>query len=483
MLATVATASADLVVGAADDAGSFSADGGREFYGRMAEAGLSENRISVVWSPGDSASETASALRDSVVLAESVSIRVTLAVYPLRARTLADSGEAREEFVRFIGRLARELPGVSDFIVGNEPNQPRFWQPQFDPSGSACTAYAGLLAKAYDELKGVDPRLRVIGGALAPRGNDDPLRRLSALSPVRCIRDLGRAYRASGRKRPLMDEFDFHPLPLSARHSPTVGYQWPNAGLPNLDRIRQAIWDAFAGTGQPTFAEPGLPVVAKPLQLRLSEVGWQVGVVPGLEGAYSGRETVLTTDEQTQAAIYASLVPSLACDRTIKSLLFFPFIDERRLEGWQSGLVRADGSLRPAFGRVQAAVRSAPSCRRPRPWRHTEGVAGAAATFLRSRRGALSVAINAGEAAGFRVGVLKAPRSPLTRAVKVSLARSLLRGGRTGELLPHRRTIVRLQPIRLRPGAYVVVLRATARMNPRRTQLFVSRRFRVAVKR
>jgi hypothetical protein len=336
-----------------------------------------------------------------------------------------------------------------------------------------------LLAGAYDELKAVDARIRVIGGALAPRGNDDPLRPISAISPVRCIRDLGRAYRATGRKRPLMDEFDFHPLPLSARHSPAVGYEWPNAGVPNLDRIRQAIWDAFAGTAQPTFAEPGVPVVAKPLRLRLSEVGWQVGVARGLEGAYSGTETVPTTDEQTQAAIYEALVPFFACDRTVKSLLFFPFIDERRLEGWQSGLVRADGSVRPAFSHVQSAIHSASSCRqRMRLWRHTARVTGAAATFRRAGRKELSVVIRVGEAASFRVGVLEAPKRGLTPAAKVSLARRLLRAGRTGELLPHRPTLVRLSPRRLRTGAYVVVLRASARMNPRRSQLFVSRTFR-----
>ena len=39
------------------------------------------------------------------------------------------------------------------------------------------------------------------------------------------------------------------------------GYPWPNAGFVNLDRVKQAVWDAFAGTPQPTTRRgtPALP--------------------------------------------------------------------------------------------------------------------------------------------------------------------------------------------------------------------------------
>ena len=39
-------------------------------------------------------------------------------------------------------------------------------------------------------------------------------------------------------------------------------------GLRQPDRVKQALWDAFAGTGQPTTREG--------LRLYLDEVGWQV---------------------------------------------------------------------------------------------------------------------------------------------------------------------------------------------------------------
>ena len=65
-----------------------------------------------------------------------------------------------------------------------------------------------------------------------------------------------------------MDEFAT--TPIRAGHGrATEGYPWPNAGVTNLDRIKQAVWDAFRGTAQTTF-EQGL-------RIRLDEVGWQVG--------------------------------------------------------------------------------------------------------------------------------------------------------------------------------------------------------------
>lgn len=61
-------------------------------------------------------------------------------------------------------------------IVGNEPNQPRFWQPQFDSGGHGVSgaAYEALLARGYDALKEVDPTINVIGVGLSPRGGDNP---------------------------------------------------------------------------------------------------------------------------------------------------------------------------------------------------------------------------------------------------------------------------------------------------------------------
>src|SRR5207249_5954893 len=98
-----------------------------------------------------------------------------------------------------------------------EPNLNLFWMPQFatDGSDAAAADYLGLLAQAYDAIKAVDPDVTVIGGALASRGSDDPSGKRPTHSPTQFIQDLGAAYRASGRSKPVLDMFALHPYPES----------------------------------------------------------------------------------------------------------------------------------------------------------------------------------------------------------------------------------------------------------------------------
>ena len=167
-----------------------------------------------------------------------------------------------------------------------------------------------------------------------------------------------------------MDALAYHPYPASSTDPIAKGLPWPNAGVPNLDRIKQAVWDAFHGTAQPTF-ESGLGLV-------VSEVGWQVGVVAPSAWAYSGRENVAVTDEATQAAIYGELVRRLSCDPAVTDLLFLHLIDESDLAGFQSGLERADGSHRSSYDAVKTAIaQTHGACiGTPVMWRHATGVVG-----------------------------------------------------------------------------------------------------------
>ena len=77
--------------------------------------------------------------------------------------------------------------------------------PQFDADGSdaAAPAYLALLAETYDAIKAVDPDVNVIGGALAPRGSDKAGGPRQTHSPTTFIEDMGAAYRASGRTKPV----------------------------------------------------------------------------------------------------------------------------------------------------------------------------------------------------------------------------------------------------------------------------------------
>ena len=172
-----------------------------------------------------------------------------------------------------------------------------------------------------------------------------------------------------------MDELGVHPYPRSDRDSVLAGDRWPRAGIVNLARIKQAVWDAFAGTGQPT--------VEQGLRLRIDEIGWQAAVPASRRAAYTGRETAAVTSEKAQAANYAKLIALAACDSSISAVYLLHLRDDADLERFQSGVRRADGSARPAYAAVRAAVAKARrGCAGKRvAWHHATGVIGRRADF------------------------------------------------------------------------------------------------------
>jgi hypothetical protein len=240
-LSLTGAAAGVLRYGVTEDAGKYSADGGAAFFSQLNDVGLTENVITIYWDPTLPGGMAEPGLLDRVLpQASARGIRIVLAVYALKPTMFTHSPTAEAQFVSFLQRLARTYPQVTDFVVGNEPNQPRYWQPQFGPDGSdaAATGYEELLARCYDALKSVNPAIRVLGFGLSERGNDDPHAPSNAShSPVRFIHDVGAAYYASGRSWPIMDGFAFHPYPGSSADPLEKGLAWPNACVANLDRI------------------------------------------------------------------------------------------------------------------------------------------------------------------------------------------------------------------------------------------------------
>jgi hypothetical protein len=337
-------------VGANDDSAKFENDGGAALYARMSALGLEQTVIGARFVLTEAMVIQDKELLDrAIASATDAGLRVVLAVYPYPPRELEAGLGSPSLFASYVGVLASIYPQVRQFVIGNEPNQPAFWRPQFDAAGNnvSARAFGPYLAAAYDVLKGVDPDITVVGVGLSPRGNDHPTARNNiSTSPVRFLRSLGSWYRRSGRTKPLMDAFSFHPYPNEATDPLERGYLWPNAGFANLDRVKQALWDAFDGTAQPTTLDG--------LKLHLDEVGWQVDTT-GRFG-YLGPENVPVTDEVTQAAIYGQLIREAACDPDVASLSFFGFRDDGLRTGFQAGLERADGTVRASAAAVQAAI-------------------------------------------------------------------------------------------------------------------------------
>lgn len=408
-------------VGANDDSAKHLDDGGAALYGEMSSLGLTQTVIGVRFVPSEAVVIQDKPLLDRAIAgAQRAGLRVVLAVYPYPPREIEAGLASPSLFAAYVGVLASIYPQIKHFVIGNEPNQPAFWRPQFDASGqnASAPAFGPYLAAAYDTLKGVDPAITVIGVGLSPRGNDRPTAKNNiSTSPVRFLRALGAWYRKSGRTLPLMDGFSFHPYPNEATDPLERGYAWPNAGFVNLDRSKQALWDAFHGTAQPTTVEG--------LELHLDEVGWQVDTA-GRPG-YRGRENVPVTDELTQAAIYGQLIREAACDPDVDSLSFFGYRDDGLRTGFQAGLARADGSVRPSAAAVQAAIAASGCEGEPRVWAPGVEVLGTKVA-VGARRAEVTTRVAAGEDARARVCIRAADSLPTAGQRCRSVAVPGLRG-------------------------------------------------------
>jgi hypothetical protein len=320
----------------------------------MAQAkasGLGAIVLSAVWQRGATADAALPPLRRAVDAAVAEDVEPVLAVYQLSSSTPADAG-TRDAFVSFAVDLVRALPDVHTVLVGNEPNLNLFWLPQFDAAGgdAAAAAYERVLALAYDRLKDVRD-LTVVGGGLSPRGSDDPDASRQTHSPTAFLRDLGAAYRASGRNRPLMDALSIHVYGESPRVPPTLRHPHTTSiGIADYRKLVSLLGRAFDGTKQPGST---LPIV-------YGEYGVETTIPPAKAGLYTGREVVATVDEETQARFYTEALRLAARQPTVSALYFFHVQDETALTGLQSGIRYADGTPKTSLPRVRAVVGSLP---------------------------------------------------------------------------------------------------------------------------
>jgi hypothetical protein len=451
--------------GVADDAGKYAEDGGAGFFTMLTDLGMTENRIAVFWDPANPTTIVDQAFLDrSIPEAMRRGIDVMFAIYPLKARGLVDTPNGIQLFAQYAAKVAQRYPYVRKMICLNEGNQPRFHQPQFDDAGNGISGFVQeqAMAACYDALKAVDPGITVIAFGLSPRGNDDfDAPSNVSHSPIRFLKEVGDAYRASGRTKPIADDVSIHCYPNQNTDAPSLGYQWPKIGCVNFDRFKQAWWDAFHGTAQPIFREAGQsggPFV----RIFVDEVGYQARIAPGKTGLYTGSENVSVLDESTQASYYAQLIAMMACDPNVALLNFFHAVDETSLPAWQSGMVLPDGTRRASYAAVKQAIGANQQCRgKLVEWTHTERVVGASAAFKTLPR---SFVVRADE--GF------------TYEVKISRTASTRRlTGAAGQAEAARDLMFKLP--RLSRGSYRVTVTLRAETNPGRAVTF-TRMFRGA---
>jgi hypothetical protein len=316
-------------------------------------AGFRSVRVTSLWLPGQTR-PTDSELGVLENVAEAASrngVRVYVTVMHPGSRTTPLTDEARGEFAANAAAIAREVPSVRHVIVGNEPNLNRFWLPQFAADGSSVSAaaYLQLLERTYDALKAVSPSVRVYGGAVSPRGSDRPGGTRPTHSPTKFIQDLGIAYRASGRDRPVMDGFAIHPYGDNSSQPPATAH--PNTtsiGMGDYDKLVALLAQAFDGTAQPGSS---LPIL-------YGEFGIESQIPDAKTGLYTGDEPAVTqpVSEATQAAYYRQALALAFCQPTVEGMLIFLSRDERARAGWQSGVHYVDGTAKGSLARVTEAL-------------------------------------------------------------------------------------------------------------------------------
>jgi len=327
----------------------------RERVQAVKDAGFDAIRITSIWAPRQTEPEPAEldVLRNVATASDELGVRLFIAVYHAGSATTPRSDEERGQFASYVASLARQLP-LRDFIIGNEPNLNRFWMPQYGPGGEDLAAqdYGLLLAQCYDALKAVSEDVNVLGGALAPRGSDRPELPRDTHSPTAFIRDLGAAYRQSGRDEPLMDILAYHPYETNSSVPP--GNPHPNSTtmtLGDYDRLRTLLGEAFEDT----------PQEGEDLPILYTEFGIESRIPPDKRDLYEGEEfaSVKPVDEQTEADHYDKAIRLASCQETVIGILLFHVFDEVDLRGWQSGTRYVDDTPKASYEPVKRTAEEA----------------------------------------------------------------------------------------------------------------------------
>jgi hypothetical protein len=350
VLASPARADSDLLIGVVDDQLKWTAHP-KPTTTALRDLGIGALRVPLTWRRG-----TTRLTRNDVV----VMTRVVNATFPMRivltvagpARETPRSDAERTQFCSYVRDALVHYPTINDVTIWNEVNSNDFWQPQFEDGASvAPREYAYLLARCYDTLKQLRPRLNLMTDT-SPRGNDNPFAASNAShSPGLFVRRMGEAYRAMGRTRPLFDNVGHHPYGDFSLESPFARH--PNTGSigqGDYEKLVAAYTEAFRGTDQPTIGSGA--------RIYYLEDGFETTVSSTKRSIYSGVERARTVgSESLHAAQLVDAVRLAYCQPYVASFFNFLLTDEARLTGWQSGVLWADGSKKPAYAAFRGVIR------------------------------------------------------------------------------------------------------------------------------
>jgi hypothetical protein len=337
VVAAPAAADRGLLIGVADNTATW-ASRPRAPLSIAQALGLRAVRVSVRWERGQSTLSGQQRLSLTRAITSAWGLRVVLSVSGWAADA-PKTAAGRDQFCSFTRDVLRKFPTVNDVIVWNEPNGSFFWRPV------SPARYEALLARCWDVLHAFEPRVNVIGASTSARGGGS-----SSMAPADFVRGLGAAFRASGRRQRILDTIGHHPYPDSNAEPPWQAHpSGRSIGQGDLDKLESAYAAAFGGTAQPLPGTGGVTIW-------WLETGYQSRPPEPKRSLYSGRENVRPVDALQQGMHLGASIRLAYCQPHVSAFFNFQLFDEANLGGWQSGILYADGSAKPAYGEVKKAA-------------------------------------------------------------------------------------------------------------------------------
>lgn len=227
---------------------------------------------------------------------------VVLAVFGFGAQTPTATWQQRR-FCTYAKDALALVPDARAVVVWDEANSPTYWR-------GTPAQYESLLARCYDELH--SSRVEVLDSTAA------------AHAPIAFLGALATAYRASGRRRPLVDAFGSNPYPLTSTELPTVVHRGDFLGEADYLRLVGAL-DAFGRTPSIWYLEDGFQTT----HVSAAQQAWDV----------------------------STAIRMAACQPDVHAFFNFELVDEKRAAGWHSGLIWRGGKVKPAAAAFADAPR------------------------------------------------------------------------------------------------------------------------------
>lgn len=236
----------------------------------------------------------------------------------------------------YVDAAGKKLPAVRDWLAWNEPNNPVFLKPQYRRIGSrwvmvSARAYAGICNAVYAGVHATEVATERVGcGVTAPRGNNNPSSSRPSVSPLAFLR----AVKADGLVT--FDAWAHHPYYARPSQSPSsFDRNGESVELGNIDSLIRLVTRLYGHK-----------------RIWITEYGYETNPPDSIFGVSWAK----------QAAYLQQAFAIARANPRIDMMLWFLLRDDTNINGWQSGLMSADGTRKPSF-RAFAKVALAGSSR------------------------------------------------------------------------------------------------------------------------